>query len=197
MFYCFDLCFFCELVNTSILFRSQQCIKWYPTWSDSRICQKLAVSKCRWICVYTILNLIYIYIYIYIYIEREREREREIDWLIRELSGIIKGKSKFKFKFKFKKLLVNKRITHHAHLTQPSEKKALFCLIRRDLQCMLQEILNNRWTNLAERKHLCADTRNTRGFYDVSKVLYESTYRLESTIFSADGQMAPKIECPS
>ncbi|XP_063615913.1 uncharacterized protein LOC134789136 [Penaeus indicus] len=86
-------------------------------------------------------------------------------------------------------LLTKKRSSHQAHLAQPScpVKKAAFRLICSNLQRKLREI-QNKWTNLAVKTQLCADTGDYRGFYEALKAVYGPTHHVQSPLRSTDGQ---------
>ena len=70
--------------------------------------------------------------------------------------------------------LAKKRSSHQVHLAQLScpVRRAAFHLICSILQCKLQEIQNEWWTNLAERTQQYADLGDYRGFYKALKAMY-------------------------
>ena len=62
----------------------------------------------------------------------------------------------------------------------------VFCFVYRELQCKLREIKNEWWTNFDERTQQYADTRDIKGLYEALKVVYGSTYQVQSFMRYAD-----------
>ncbi|KAL0156964.1 hypothetical protein M9458_048210 [Cirrhinus mrigala] len=87
-------------------------------------------------------------------------------------------------------LLSRKRVTHQAHLAQPScnVKKSAFRLICSRLQRKLREIQNEWWNRLAQRTQLCADNGDYKGFYEALKAGYGPRHMVQSPMRSANGK---------